>query len=86
MIKLNLKDEKTISHLKNIEIVLQLILLLIFSIIIECKLRENEEIIYRYEQIKQDNTVLIKENQELNKMLKDTLEQDSKTNNLDTIY
>lgn len=85
-IKVNLKDNKTIACLKDILLIMMAITLLFLAIAQEKIQYNQKEIVCRYEQIKEDNTNLIKENQELNKMLKDTFEQDNITNNIETRY
>lgn len=85
-IKVNLSDENTKNNLRDLFILIILISLFIISINSLIVIDKYEEVKTRYEQIKQDNTTLIKENQELNKLLRETLEQDDRSNNLDTRY
>ena len=85
-IKVNLSDENTKNNLRDLFILIILISLFIISINSLIVIDKYEEVKTRYEKIKQDNTTLIKENQELNKLLRETLEQDDRSNNLDTRY
>lgn len=87
-IKVNLEDKNTIDNIKNILWIIIAILLLFISVgqvKIECN---QKEIKARYEQIKEDNTILIKKNNELNEytktLIKEANEQPSIVNNLDT--
>lgn len=85
-IKVNLSDENTKNNLRDLFILIILISLFIISINSLIVIDKYEEVKTRYEKIKQDNTTLIKENQELNKLLRETLEQNDRSNNLDTRY
>lgn len=89
-IKINLEDKNTIEYIKNILWIIIAILLLFISIG-QVKLEEDhKEIKSRYEQIKEDNTILIKINKEQNEYIKELIkeadEQPSVVNNKDTRY
>lgn len=86
-IKLNLKDKNTINNIKDILWIIIAILLLFISVG-QVKIEEEQkEIKARYDQIKQDNTLLIKENDKLNdyikQLIKEANNQPSIVNNRD---
>ena len=88
MIKVNLSDKNTIDNIKNILIIIIAILLLFISVGQVKVEEEHKEIKNRYEQIKQDNTELIKINKEqgnyIKTLIKEANNQFSIVNNRDT--
>lgn len=88
MIKVNLSDKNTINNIKDVLWIIIAILLLFISVGQVKIEEEHKEIKNRYEQIKQDNTILIKENDKLNDyikiLIKEANEQPSVVNNKDT--
>ena len=90
MIKVNLNDKDTIENIKNIILIIISILLL-FIAVGQVNIEEkHREIKNRYEQIKQENTDLIKINKEqseyIKTLIKEANEQPSIVNNKDTRY
>ena len=87
-IKVNLKDKDTINNTKDILWIIIAILLLFISVGQVKIEEEHKEIRARYEQIKEYNTVLIKDNNELSEyvrtFIKEANEQPRIVNNLDT--
>lgn len=79
MIKIRLNEEQFIEILKDILLFLICIVSLFLAVGFAEIKDENEEIKSRYEQLKQDNTELIKQ-------LKEASEQPSIVNNRDTRY
>lgn len=87
-IKVNLEDKDTINNIKDILWIIIAILLLFISVGQVKIEEEHKEIKARYEQIKQENTFLIKENDKLNdyikQLIKEANNQPSIVNNRDT--
>lgn len=70
MIKLNLADKITIEHIKDIALILVATFLIVLAAG-QAKLEEENKVLKeRYEQTKEINTLLIKENKELEKWKK----------------
>lgn len=65
MIKLNLADKITIEHIKDIALILVATFLLILAAGQAELQDQNRKLKERYEQTKEINTILIKENKEL---------------------
>lgn len=65
MIKLNLADKITIEHIKDIALILVATFLLILAAGQAELQDQNKALKERYEQTKEINTILIKENKEL---------------------
>lgn len=89
-IKVNLKDKDTINNTKDILWIIIAILLLFISVGQVKIEEEHKEIRARYEQIKEYNTVLIKDNNELSEyvrtFIKEANEQPRIVNNFDTRF
>lgn len=87
-IKVNLEDNNTIEHIKDVLWIIIAILLLFVTVGQVNIEEEHREIKTRYEQIKQENTDLIKINKEqseyIKTLLKEANEQPSIVNNKDT--
>lgn len=87
-IKINLEDKNTIENIKDTLWIIIAVLLL-FMAVGQVNIEENhKEIKNRYEQIKQENTDLIKINKEqseyIKTLIKEANEQPSIVNNKDT--
>lgn len=87
-IKINLEDKNTIEYIKNILWIIIAVLLLFVTVGQVNIEEEHREIKNRYEQIKQENTDLIKINKEQSEyikiLIKEANEQSSIVNNRDT--
>lgn len=89
-IKVNLEDKDTINNIKDILWIIIAFFLLFISVGQVKIEEEHKEIKARYEQMKQDNTFLIKENEKINDyikiLIKEANNQPSIVNNRDTRY